>query len=52
MIELEKMHVLTMENSHNLVTHRIIKILSIPHNAYIVPEDQNKFVFYVNNYID
>ena len=52
MIEVEKMHTLTAENSRNLSAHQMIEISSILHSAYMVPKDQNKFVFYVNNYID
>ena len=52
MIELEKICILTTKNPHNLSAHRIIKILLVLCNAHIVPKDQDKFVFYVNNYID
>ena len=43
---------MTAENLHNLNTYQIIEILSVPRNAHMVPRDQNKFVFYINNYID
>ena len=52
MFELEKMRALTAENSRNLGAHRIIEISSVLQSAHIVPRDQDKFVFYVNNYID
>ena len=52
MIELEKMRTLTTENLFNLDAHQIIEISSLPRNAHLVPRDQDKFVFYVNNYID
>ena len=52
MIELEKMHALTAENPRNLNAHRIIEISSVLRSAHMVPRDQDKFVFYVNNYID
>lgn len=52
MIELEKIHTSTIENSYNLNAHCIIKILLVLRSAYLVPRDQDKFMFYVNNYID
>lgn len=51
-IELEKMHVLTSKNPCNLGIHQIIKILSILYSIYVVFRNQNKFMSYVNNYID
>ncbi len=41
-----------VENPRNLVAYRIIEISSILRSAYVVPRDQDKVVFYVNNYID
>lgn len=52
MIEFEKIYTLTTENLFNLGAYRMIKILSVLNNAYIVSKDQNKFVFYINNNID
>ena len=52
MIEFEKMRTLIAKNPCNLITHWIIEIFSIPRNAYIVIRDQNKVVFYVNDYIN
>ena len=52
MIDLEKMHALTVENPQNLGAYRIIEILLLLRSAHMVPRDQDKFVFYVNNYID
>ena len=52
MIEFEKMRALTAENLHNLSAHRIIEILSVLCSTHVAPRDQNKFMFYVNNYID
>ena len=52
MIELEKMGVLTAINLHNLGTHQNFEILLILHNVYIISSDQNKFMFYINNYIN
>ena len=52
MIDLKNMRTLNAENPRNFDAHRIIEILLILHNAHVVPRDQNKFVFYVNNYIN
>ena len=52
MIEFEKMRASTMENPRNLGAHRIIEISSVLRSAHMVLRDQDKFVFYVNNYID
>ena len=52
MIEFEKMHALTIENLYNFGAYQIIEILSVLYNAHMVFRDQDKFVFYVNNYID
>ena len=51
MIELQKMHVLIAKNSRNLSAYQIIEILSVLQSAHVVLRDQDKFVFYVNNYI-
>lgn len=52
MIKFEKMYALTVKNPHNLGTHWIIQISSILYSAHVVFRNQNKFVFYINNYID
>ncbi len=52
MIELEKMRASIAENSRNLGTYRIIEISSVLGSAHVVPRDQDKVVFYVNNYND
>ena len=52
MIELEKIYTLTTENPRNLGTHQMIKISSILRSTHMVFRDQDKFVFYVNHYID
>ena len=52
MIELKKMRALTMENPHNLGIYWVIGILLVLCSAHIFPKDQDKFVFYINNYID
>ena len=45
MIKLEKMRALTAKNPYNPNAHRIIEISSVLCSAYIVPRDQDKFVF-------
>lgn len=52
MIELEKMHALTAENSCNLGAHQIIETSFVLYCAYVIYIDQDKFVFFVNNYND
>ena len=52
MIELEKICILTAENPYILGAHRIFEISSVLRNAHVVSRDQDKFVFYVNNYIN
>ncbi len=52
MIELEKMRASIAENLYNLGAYRIIEISSLLRSAHVMPRDQDKVVFYVNNYID
>ena len=52
MIELEKMRASTTANFRNLNAHQMIEISSILRRAHMVSRDQNKFVLYVNNYIN
>ncbi len=52
MIELEKICTLIVENSGILTVYWIIKILLVLCSAYVIFKDQNKFMFYINNYID
>ena len=52
MIELKKMRALSAENPHNLSIYWIIEISLVLCSAHVVPRDQDKFLFYVNNYID
>ncbi len=52
MVKLEKMHVLIIENPCNLGAHWIIEMFLVLHSIYMIPRDQNKFVFYVNNDMD
>ncbi len=52
MIKLEKMCASIAENLRNFGAHQIIEISSVLYSAHVVPRDQDKVVFYVNNYID
>ena len=52
MVELDKWHASTVENPRNLGAHHIIEVSSVLRSAHVVPRDQDKMVFYVNNYID
>ncbi len=52
MIELEKMRASIAENPRNLGAHRIIEIFLVLHSVHVTPKDQDKVVFYINNYID
>ena len=52
MIEFEKMHASTAENSHNLGVHRIIQISLVLRNTYVIFMEQDSILFYLNNYID
>lgn len=51
-VELEKWCTSTAENPCNLDAHRIVKISLILRSAYVVPRDQERIVFYVNNYVN
>lgn len=52
MIELKKMHTSTVENLCNLGVYQIIEISMILCSAYVVLGDEDKVMFYINNYID
>ncbi len=52
MVELEKMCTSTTKNPYNLGTHHILEISSILRNVHVIPKDQERIVFFVNNYID
>lgn len=52
MIELKKMYALTAKNSYNLGVYRIIEILLVLYSTYIIPRDQARVMFDINNYID
>ncbi len=53
-VELEKMCTCTSTAKHprNLGAYRIIEISSILHSTHIVLRNQERIIFYVNNYID
>ena len=52
MVELEKWHASIEENPRNLGARHIIEVSLILRNAHVVPRNQDRVVFYVNNYID
>lgn len=52
MIELEKMRVSTVKNLCNLGVNQVIEKSSVLRCVNVVPKDQDKFIFYINNYID
>lgn len=47
-----KMHASTAENLRNLGAYWIMDIFLILRSAHMVPKDQDKWVFYINNYIN
>ncbi len=51
MIELEKMHTSTTENLCNINVHHMIEISLVLQSAHLIPNGQDRVVFYVNNYI-
>ncbi len=46
------MCVLITKNPRNLDTHQIIEISLVLRNTHIVFKNQDKIVFYINNYIN
>lgn len=52
MIELEKMCALTAKNFYKLDAHQSIEISLVLRSDHIVSKNQDKFQFYVNNYIN
>ena len=52
MVELGKMRTLITKNPCNLSACQIIEIFLVLRSAHMVSKDQNKVVFYINNYID
>lgn len=51
MIELKMMHILTTKFFFSFSAHQIIEILSVLYSIYVIFRYQERFVFYVNNYI-
>ena len=41
----------TAKKPRSLGTHQIIEISLVLHSAHVVPKNQDKFVFYIHNYI-
>lgn len=52
MIELKKIYGLAIQNLYNLGVYQIIKILLVLYNIYVASNNQDKFIFYINNYIN
>ena len=52
MVEHKKMRILLAKNPHNHSVYQIIEISFVLGNVYVVSKDQDKVMFYVNNYID
>ena len=52
MVEFDKCHTSIIENLCNLDTHCIIKVFLVLRSPNVVLRDQDRMVFYVNNYID
>lgn len=52
MVKLKKWSISIAQNLYILGTSCIIKIFVVLHSGHIMPGDQEKTVFYVNNYID
>lgn len=52
MIKLKNMKILTTRNYYNLNAYWMIVISLVLCNAHVVLKNQDKIVFYVNNYID
>lgn len=51
-VKLEKMGTSKAKHSYNLGGHYIVEISSILYSIHIVFKDQEKIVFYINNYIN
>ena len=46
------MCILIIKNLYNRNIYQIIEILLVLYNTHIIPRNENKFVIYVNNYIN
>ncbi len=51
-VKLEKMRASRTEHPRNLGAHYIVERSSILHSAHIILRDQERILFYVNNYIN
>ena len=51
-IKFKKLNTLITKNPHNFGIHSMIKILLVIYNNHIISKNQDKIVFYVNNYIN
>lgn len=51
-VKFEKWCISTAKNLRNLGTHRIVEKSSILRGARVVLRDQEKIMFFANNYID
>ena len=52
MIELEKIYALIAKNPRNFGAYWIIEISLILCSVHVIPKDEDKVIFYINNYID
>ena len=52
MVELEKWFTSMAKNLYNFSAYCIVEISSILRSAYVIPRDQEKITFYVNNYMN
>lgn len=50
--EFEKISTLMAKNLFKLNAYQIIKILLVLYNTYKVLKNQDKLIFYINNYIN
>lgn len=52
LIKVKKIGALIAKNLYDLSTHQIIEISIVLYNTDIVPKNEDKIVFYINNSID
>lgn len=50
--KLKKLYTLIIKNCYNLNVHQIFKIFLLLFLIYFIFQNQNKIVFYINNYIN
>ena len=51
-VEFEKMCASIAKHARNLGAHHIVKISLILRSTHAAPRDQERIMFYINNYID